>query len=201
MAGGSVRSAWTNITQAPRALAMFAQSADERGGDSLAPVRLSDGEIVDVDLAARLFELLELVGDEATHDRRALERDEHQNVGLGQDPREVGIARRPSLVGVTLAERRAEHRVERPGEQQVGCSELLDRGRHTKTLARASKAFSSKRSSPDRVHSVVNPQVLQAGMANLAAGPAGRQRKAARPGIACSASALNCGSCSTPMLS
>lgn len=42
-----------------------AQLVDERGGYACAAVRFGDGEVVDVDFAARLLELLQLVGRSA----------------------------------------------------------------------------------------------------------------------------------------
>src|SRR5262245_25597883 len=47
---------------------------DQRCCDALAPVRCCDSEIVDVDLAALLLELLQLVGRDAAHNRAAFQR-------------------------------------------------------------------------------------------------------------------------------
>jgi len=53
---------------------------DQRGRNTLAPVRCRNGQIVDVDLAAHPLELVQLIGRDAAHHLAVLKRGKRDEV-------------------------------------------------------------------------------------------------------------------------
>src|SRR5260221_3791550 len=70
------------------------QTLNQAGGDSLPSVRPGDREVVDVDLAARAFQLVELVRHQSTQHVGAVGGREHDHVLLAQDLPAIGVAGR-----------------------------------------------------------------------------------------------------------
>jgi hypothetical protein len=89
-------------------------------------MRLGDRQVVDVDLAARPLELLQLVGHQPADHLAARERDQGGHVVASEESREVGLARRLAAIGLRVLERHAEQRVEAARERQVGRGEAVD---------------------------------------------------------------------------
>ena len=71
----------------------LAQHVDGAGGDAAAAVGFEHGEIVDVDLAPVLLELVELVGGKAADHGVAIERGDGDEMRLGEEAGEIGVAR------------------------------------------------------------------------------------------------------------
>lgn len=103
-----------------------AQRGDQGRGDALPPPGLGNREVVDVDLAARLFELLQLVGDQPADDIVPVEGDENADMRLGQQAPQVRIVRRRALEGLAFVEGLAEQPVERADLRELVRSELRD---------------------------------------------------------------------------
>lgn len=101
-----------------------AQRVDQRGRDATAAPGLGHREVVDVDLAAFLLELLELVGDQPAGDVPADARDKDADVRPRQQPAQVGIAGRCALEGLAFVEGFPEQPVERADVGQVVGTEL-----------------------------------------------------------------------------
>ncbi len=124
------------MTQAPRCLAMPCSVPISPRRDAPAPVRFGDGEVVDVDLAARLFELLELVRRQPADDHVAVQRRERDEVGFAEEPPQVVVTRDGALVRVRIVERRAEDGEQLPHHREVGRGEMsvrIGHGRNVRT--------------------------------------------------------------------
>ena len=121
------------MTQAPRARAIGFSVSMRRLAMPLA-VRLGDGEVVDVHLAALALELLEDVGGEAADDRLAVERRQTDERRLGEQCPEVVVGGDGALVRVGLAERIAERAQEALQDGDVADGEMPDRIRHGPAL-------------------------------------------------------------------
>lgn len=106
-------------------------------------MRGSDGEFVDVDLAARLLKLLELVSDESAQHLLVRDRGERHDVLLREQVPQIGMVRRGGAVGVGLAESLAEQEIQLPQKGQVGRAETTDgegrRGHHG-SVARSARS-------------------------------------------------------------
>jgi hypothetical protein len=83
---------------------------DQRRGDPLAPVRGRYRQIVDVDLAALLLELAQLVRGNATHHLAAFQGGERDEVVAAQQTTKVRRARPSPAIGPGLVEGFSEHR-------------------------------------------------------------------------------------------
>src|SRR5690606_22930803 len=87
-----------------------AELRDQRGRYTPATMRRGDGEIVEVDLAALLLVLAQLVGHEAAHDIPAGERGDRDEVVAGQQASKITGTRPRGGVDLLLSESLAEHR-------------------------------------------------------------------------------------------
>jgi len=83
--------------------------SNEGGGDASPASALGDGEIVDVDLAPLLLELLEHVRGQAADDDAAFEGDERDGVCGPEPASDVGVRRRPREIRLTVVEGLCEH--------------------------------------------------------------------------------------------
>jgi hypothetical protein len=116
----------------------LAQMPDQSGRDTSAAMRFGDREVVDVDLATRLFELVEFIGDQPTHDILARQRHESDDMLLGEQTLQIGIAWRLCAVGLRFGEGFAEHRIQLANERNVAArkaAQCCGRGRHSAKLA------------------------------------------------------------------
>ena len=104
-----------------------AQMPDQCGGDALPAMRLIHRQVIDVDLASRLFELVELIGDKPSHHRLAGQGDEHDHMVLGEQSLAIGLARRLALVGLRLAEGDTEQGVQLTKKRNVRGCEAMER--------------------------------------------------------------------------
>ncbi len=82
--------------------------ADERGGDAAAAVGGTDGEVVEIDLAAFAFELGEFVRGESADDVTRGHRGDRDECRAAEQAFEVGLAGLGGLVGFRFVERFTE---------------------------------------------------------------------------------------------
>lgn len=71
----------------------FFQIVDQRGRDALAAMLRLDSQVVDVNLAAFLFELRELIGRESADDCLIRQRGQRNEVVASQELAEIGCTR------------------------------------------------------------------------------------------------------------
>jgi hypothetical protein len=107
------------------------QFQDQRRRDALPPVRCRDRQIVDVDLAALLLELVQLIRREAAHDLAPLQGGEGDEVVAAEQALEIGGAGPGPAIGLHLAEGLAEGRQHGLHQCDVGGREqaYIERGR------------------------------------------------------------------------
>lgn len=67
-----------------------ADGRDQRGRNPAPPVRLGDGEVVDVEFRALLLELHQLVGRKRPHDAILVEREQRDEPRIGEKPLDIG---------------------------------------------------------------------------------------------------------------
>jgi hypothetical protein len=101
----------------------LAEALDQRGRHSLAPVIRGNRQVIDVNLAPLLLELVELVGDEPAAHLARSNRHQRDDVFLRQLAPEIRVVRRLRGVGLGVAECLAEQSVERTREHNIGWSE------------------------------------------------------------------------------
>jgi len=104
-------------------LGNLAQTPNQRGSDSLSAMRLGDSEVVDVDLASRALELVELLGNEPADDFLNYERDERDHMFLLQQSAEIRIVGWFGTVRLGLAERMSKHRIQLAYERHIARGE------------------------------------------------------------------------------
>src|SRR5215813_10563995 len=88
------------------------QVTDQGRRDSPPALTFGDGQVVDVDLAPRAFELVQLVGHQSAHDLVVQAGDEHDDVLLGEKGLQIGPAWRLRAIGRGLCKGATEQRVE-----------------------------------------------------------------------------------------
>ena len=93
-----------------------------------------DGEVVGSDLAAVLFELVELVGDEPADDLITVHRRQRDDVRLRQELREVGVGRWIADIAHPILERVGKHGEHAAHERGVGGGEVVDHEAHADLL-------------------------------------------------------------------
>jgi hypothetical protein len=83
-------------------------------------------QVVDVDLAARLFELVQLVGDQPADDLVALQRGDRDEAVAAEQPFGVSGCRPLRGVARRVFESRAEHRAQRVHQRRVAGQQAAD---------------------------------------------------------------------------
>ena len=102
------------------------EALNQRRRDSAASMILSDGQVVDVNLAPRLFELVQLVGHEPAHDLAAQAGDEHDDVLLAEQRFEIRPAWRLRAICRGLGKGSPEQCVEFFNDGHIRGSETKD---------------------------------------------------------------------------
>ena len=88
----------------------FFKFLDQRRCDAFASMRCRHGQIVDIDFAALLLELVKFVGDEAADDRAAVQRGKRHEIFAGEQTFEIARARSCPAIDFHLAECFAKRR-------------------------------------------------------------------------------------------
>jgi hypothetical protein len=101
--------AWTKITYAPSCAAIVFKASINAVAIPVRRWGSATAQVVDVDLAALLLELVEHVGGETPEHRRILDRGKRDEPLAAEQPREIIVAGPGRAVSLDLAERFAEH--------------------------------------------------------------------------------------------
>src|SRR5690606_31968320 len=102
------------------------QLLDQRRGNTLATVRLQHGQVIEVDLAALLLELRQLVGGETAHHHTVPHRRQRNEVVAAEQPLEMGIPGRRLAEGIHFFEGLTERDQERAHQREIGWGDLAD---------------------------------------------------------------------------
>ncbi len=96
------------------------------GGDTAPTAVFSYSQIIDVELAPLLLELVKLVSGEATYDFVLLDRRERNEIGLSEQPLQISGAGLFFREGLDLLESLAEHPQQAAHQVQIGWAEPTD---------------------------------------------------------------------------
>ncbi len=102
------------------------QRFDQGPGDAFAPVRRRHGEVVEVDFTARLLELFQLVGGDATDNLTLLEGGQCDNRVAAEQLSPIVFAGAIRIVGIRLIECVTENRQQRFQQRDVVSVQFAD---------------------------------------------------------------------------